>query len=442
MKFKITAILLIVIMQVSFFSCAKAPEKSGVISSSSNTQQLVVRYDNTRFGDKWIKKIASDFEDITPNVKIQLVGDNGISNSMSKAFISGKNIPDVSFMTKTNWQYFVSKGYLCDITDIYNKQISGKGLLQSLLPEMQSFGKLDNSYYVIPWTSGVSSLIYNADMFEKNSWQLPTTTKELLNLLPIIKQAGIIPFVWAGKKQDFWAGIVTGWWAQFDGQGGMSRFLGMYSAELYNQGGRLYALTLFQKIISDKTNSLSGSENMTENAATEAFFNGEAAMMPGYSWTEYKYNKYNKNKLSNFNRKMMNLPIIDDPAVPLSINFLCGDFICIPSKTQNLDLAKKFVEFTSNEENIRFFTAETGTPRPFNFVYDGANADDFEKSVLDIWLCPNKIFMFSDKPIYYNRFLDWPYSGDPYMQIYYGDETAKSIFDKNFQYAKENWNSN
>jgi N-acetylglucosamine transport system substrate-binding protein len=441
MKFKITAIFLIVIMQVSFCSCQKAPEKSIVKTSSSNIQHLVIRYDNTRFGDGWIKKIASDFESITPNVKILLAPDNDIDSNMCKAFISGKNIPDVAFMTKTNWQYFVSKGYLSDITDVYNKQISDKSLLQSLLPEMQSFGNLGNSYYVIPWTSGVSSFLFNADMFEKNNWQIPTTTKELLDLIANIKQAGITPFVWAGKKQDFWAGIVTGWWAQFEGQAGISSYLSMSSAELYNQGGRFNALAMFEQIITDKTNSLSGSENMTEDTACAAFFNGEAAMMPGYSWTEYKYNKFNKEKPSNLNIKMMNLPIIDNAVLPFSVNFICGDFICIPSKTQNLNLAKKFVEFTSKAENISYFTFETGTPRPFNLVYENTDTNEYAKSVLVIWQNPNKIFMFSQNPIYYNKFLDWPYSGDPYMQIYYGDETAKSIFDKNYQYAKDKWNA-
>jgi ABC-type glycerol-3-phosphate transport system substrate-binding protein len=440
MKSKITAFSLIAILLFSLFSCQKAPEKSIVETSSSSVQHLVVRYDNTRFGDVWIKKIVSDYESLTPNVKIQLISDNDIDSNMSKAFISGNNIPDVAFMTKTNWQYFVTKGYLSDITDLYNQQITDSTLLKSILPEMQNFGKLSNSYYVVPWTSGVSSFLYNADMFKKNNWEVPATTKDLLDLVTKIKLAHIVPFVWAGKQPDFWAGIVTGWWAQFEGQAGMSDYLSLSSADLYNQPGRLNALSLFEQIIKDKTNSYSGSENSTGDSAVSSFFNGEAAMMPGYSWTEYKYNKFNKNKSPKLNIQMMSLPVIDNAATPISTNMMCGDFICIPSKTKNLVLAKAFVAFTSNQGNLSYFTSETGTPRPFNIVYDNTETNIYANSVLNIWQPSKKIFMFSKNSTYYNKFLDWPYSGDPYMQIYYGDETAKSIVEKNYQYAKTNWN--
>jgi N-acetylglucosamine transport system substrate-binding protein len=244
-----------------------------------------------------------------------------------------------------------------------------------------------------------------------------------------------VPFVWAGKQQDFWSGIVTGWWSQIEGQSGISQYLRLDNAEQYNQAGRLKALTLFENIILDKTNSLIGSENMTQDEAASAFFEGKAAMMPAYSWTEYKYSK------TNFNAQVMSLPIIDSAANPTSTYFMSGDFICIPSKAKNVALAKEFIEFTSSENNISYFTTETGTPRPFDIVIDDTYLNSFEKSNLDIWKSPNKIFMYSYNPIYYSNYLDWPYSGDPYMQIFYGDETATSIIDKNYNYAKEHWNA-
>ena len=438
MKIKITAIFIFVFLLISFCACSKEPKNSNQLTKSSVIKQLVVRYDNTRFGDIWINKMATDFEKITPNIKIKLVSDNDINSNISKAFTSDNNIPDVAFMTKTNWQYFVTKGYLSDITDVYQKPISNQSIEQSieqsLLPEIKNFGKLNNAYYVMPWTSGVSSFIYNVDVFQKYSLNPPTTTKELLDILPILKQDGVVPFVWAGKQKDFWSGIVTGWWAQFEGQSGISQYLSMDNAEQYNQAGRLNALTLFESIIKDKTNSFDGSENMTLNGAASAFFEGKAAMMPAYSWTEYKYAK------TSFNAQMMNLPIIDNAATPLSTNFMSGDFICIPSKAKNILLAKAFIEFTSTTKNIEYFTTETGTPRPFSTVIYDTNLNGFEKSNLDIWKTQNKIFMYSSNPIYYNNYLDWPYSGDPYMQIFYGDETAISIIDKNYNYAKEHWN--
>jgi hypothetical protein len=64
---------------------------------------------------------------------------------------------------------------------------------------------------------------------------------------------------------------------------------------------------------------------------------------------------------------------------------------------------------------------------------------EFTQSVVDIWQNSDNIYLYSDNPVYFSKFYDWPMAGAPYMMIFYEDETAESAFAGNAEYARQYW---
>ncbi|MFC5403238.1 ABC transporter substrate-binding protein [Cohnella soli] len=413
-----------------------APTASGKVQETT----LKVSYFKGGFGEEWIKQSAAAFEKAHPGVTVQLEGDPGITEKMGPRLESGANLPDVAFVLRTGWQRWAIKGYLADLSDIYAAEIdNGKTLKDKLQPGIADYGQIQSKYWVVPWTDGATGLVYNAQMFEDNGWSVPTTTKELEDLLPKIKEKGIAPFAWGGKVMSYWDFPVVGWWAQYEGTEGMETYKKMESPDVYGEQGRLKALEEFEKLIMDESNSIQGAAAMDHIQSQMAFLQGKAAIIPNGGWIETEM----KNSApAGFRMKMMQLPAIEGAKDAKVNNTMGGDFAIVPAKAKNAELGKEFLKFISTDEMLKLFTEKTGSVRPF--VYDAGSVpglSEFSKSVIDIWQNSKNLYLYSENPIYYSKFYDWPLAGAPYMMIYQGDETAKSAFEGNWSYAKENWDS-
>lgn len=433
MKRKISCVIAAILLAAGLSGCAENTQPR-VSSSEPKYKTVTVAYDTTKYGENWMKQAAAAFEKENVGVKIQLIPSADINGLMNKVFTAGSNVPDIALMEETNWQEFAEKGLISSLDDVYQTSENGKKLSERLQPDLKNYGLYNNKRYVIPWSVQVCGIIYNAGMFLKNGWNVPGNTKELNALMTIIKQSGITPFAWAGKSMDLWDGVVHGWWAQYEGKQSVNTYLAMKSPEVYNQQGRLSALEEFQFIVSDKSNSLQGCSDMDESTMMAAFFKEKAAMVPGNSSL---YNQYKAAIPQSFEMKMMKLPAPDGAVQPDLTYLAAGDFLCIPSRCANRDLAGKFVKFLVTTEQSAAFEQLAQTPSALNINYNGS--DTFTSSVSELYETTEKVYMVSDQSVYYNHYLDWPFTGMPYLQISMGMQNAQTTFESNYQYAKQNW---
>ncbi len=219
----------------------------------------------------------------------------------------------------------------------------------------------------------------------------------------------------------------------------MNAYLKLDSPKVYLQAGRANALKQFQSLVSDTTNSFDNVITADSSKAESEFFGSRAAMLLCGSWIE---SKAGSAVPKDFKMAMMRVPAVDD-AVDANINVAAaGGFAVIPSVSKNMGLAKDFLRFMSTDEMLELYTKVTSSPRPF--VYDAEGTEglsDFGKSVIDIWQAHDNFYMFSNNPLYYNVFADWPKDGVPYMQIYSGLITPDEAVDDNYDYVKDNWKS-
>lgn len=399
---------------------------------------LKIAFVKAGFGEDWLKAICDAYTAEHPNVTFQLEGDADMTVKIGTRLEAGANIPDIAMVLGSNWQQYAAKGYLADLSDVYASEMeNGITLHDKIVDSNQEVGRFAGKYYMIPWADVCNGFVYNKKLFADNGWDIPETVDEMFTLMDDMKAKGVTPFAFGGKVISYWDFPVLAWWAQVEGQEGMAEFLAMEKPEVYQQQGRLKALEVFERIISDKSNYVDGAMGMDHTQSQMAFLQGKAAMIPMGAWMESEM----RNSLPDgFEMGMMLAPAIEGAKMTNVSVCTSADFMFIPKKSKNIEVAKDFLKFMCRDDMLKLFTQHTGTPRPFKYDADKVEGlSDFGKSVCETWKTANKVYMYSDNPIYFMKYYYWPFAGAPYSRIQIGDETAQEAFNNDFVFARTHW---
>jgi len=391
------------------------------------------------YGDEWLKAITAAYTKEHPNVTFDLEGDADMTLKIGPRLESGANLPDIAMVLATNWQQWAAKGYLEDLSDVYAADVDGTAMADKIIEADRNVGKYGGKYWMVPWTDVCNGIIYNETLFAQNGWSEPKTVSEMFTLMEQMKAKGVTPFSFGGKVISYWDFPVLAWWAQAEGMDGMQTFLKMDSPEVYNQQGRLKALEVFEKIIKDKTNYVDGAMGMDHIQSQMAFLQGKAAMIPMGAWMETEM----KNSIpEGFKMKMMLTPALDGAKMTDVSVCTSQDMIFIPKKAKNVEVAKDFLKFMARDDMLKLYTEKTGSPRPFTYdIASITGLSDFSNNILDLWSKANKVYMYSESPIYFMKYYYWPAAGTPYSRIQIGDETAAETFSNDYAFAKSKWDA-
>ncbi len=124
-----------------------------------------------------LSKAAAQYMEKTPNVKIEVVQPENVSDQLALALSSGET-PDIVSMDCVLVPYFSSIGALADMTDKVNslpyKEAFSGGLMD--------LAKYQDKTYAVPFAPDVSVLLYNKDHFKEaglNPDQPPKSWSEL-----------------------------------------------------------------------------------------------------------------------------------------------------------------------------------------------------------------------------------------------------------------------
>lgn len=432
--------LICVILSLSFAVMASGCRKQESASSKPAGNVLTIAYYQGKYGSEWIEAIVEAYKAQKPGVTVNLKADPHLDQKAGDILESDDDTTDILFLPNTNWEYWAQKNYIADLSLLFETKVdNGIKFKDKIQPEYLRHCAYKGKYYAVPWDDGVAGFIYNKKMFEENGWEVPTTMQQLSELLPKIKEAGIVPIAWAGKSIDDWQYAVNNWWAQTEGADGMRDYLSMKSPEGYLQQGRTTALIQFQTLVSDPTNSMDDVISADSQKAIKLFFSSKAAMLLGGSWIECEAADVIP---EDFGMEMMRVPAVDGAKDALINVAAAGGFAVVSSQSKHVGLAEDFLRFMATDEMLELYTKTTSSPRPF--IYDAAGVDglsDFGKSVMQIWQTGDNLYLFSDSPVYYNVFSDWPKDGAPYMRIFLGLQTPEEAVYVNYQYVKENWDS-
>ena len=144
-----------------------------------------------------------------------------------------------------------------------------------------------------------------------------------------------------------------------------------------------------------------------------------------------------------FSMKMMQLPTISG-AKEEKINWTnSGDYGIIPANANQKELAKEFLIFMHEPENLLLYTEKTGAPRPC--VYDPSEAKNltpFDESVIKIWKESKNIYFGADTHSAYmtGAINEWPGNGgNPFLPMFGGGINARGAYEMDIAYVNEFW---
>lgn len=432
---KLICLSISVIVLVSALSaCGKNEEEVTPV----NTKVLNITYNDSKYGSDWIKAITDRFKSLNPDITVNLKPDSNIDKTAGSALEKAVSSTDLMFISNTNWQYWAKKGYLEEMSTLFSeKNSSGKKIEAAIKSDTLSSCKYNKNYYVMPLNDSIPGFVYSKSLFTKNKWTVPKTTDELHMLLPDITAKKLTTFAWGAKDIDAWNGIVKTWWLQNEGKSAIKDYLDVKSPEVYNQNGRVKALTNFSELVAYPEYSFTDVVTTDYKKALGSFTGYKSVFLIGGSWAEATAKP---NIPADFDMQLMKLPSMSDAKEPQNSLKVLENIAVIPSHSVHKELAKKYLKFMCDDEMLKLFTEKTSSPRPF--YYDALqtnNLSSFGKSVLEIWNDHDTVYMNSDNPLYYSAFSDWPANGAPYLRIYYGLTTPKDAVTENYNYVRDNW---
>lgn len=300
-----------------------AVKKENKVESNEHTLEIEVY--NAGYGVEWVHKLADKFEAANPGYDVVITETR--SFDMAESILKSgpkNNTADIMIYQYPYYMSLVSQRLsdggeiLADLTDVYESVADGetktvKERIDSSLENIYNYNGT-GKYYAFPTLNDTNGLAYNATMFKENSWEVPMTTDELLELADNIKDngKGVKPFAWI---PGYWEYCTSVWWAQYEG---LEKYEAFYrpdysvkptdSASGYNQEGRELSLTVLQDLLNPTSGySIDGCLTLEFSEIQAAFVKqNKAAMMPNGGWMIHEM----KEKSYGEHFAMMKVPVI------------------------------------------------------------------------------------------------------------------------------------
>lgn len=542
--FKTIVTVFIFLASLTLTSCNFGEEGDEDEDIDPNKTQVYIGNYYGGLGDKWLKELKAQFEELYPDVQIRIDNDknkflrdnilNNISSSRDALF----------FVDRIYYYDMVKLGLLADITDAVTTPLTEYGEDVSIVDKMdatnrQYYGENEitgNKYYAIPTYLSHYGIVYDVDLFEEKKlyigrdstpgniiWVsgkeegskslgldglpgtyddgLPETWTQFQELMEVMVQKGVTPFIWSGQYKEYSLGFLNGLWADYegaenfimnytfsgstllDGDTQPTEITGDNAYELQRQSGKRFALEVAKHIMSDSVNYTSSSTRLTTDhlSAQDEFIasrpenNGStikpiAMIMEGDWWeNEARDNgsfdsivamygndyAYGKRRFS-----LMPFPKTEGSAPGTTIFSVSGTaafFINANCSEEILEIAKAFLRFCHTESALQIFTVNTGVIKPYTYTLTDeqyASLTHFSKTLYQIYKSENTKIVYDlslsmkriNNSTYFGNYWTWysNVSGSTYENPFSAfanntSLTAKAYFDGLYTYHRNNW---
>lgn len=381
---------------------------------SQGYAQIIERFNKDYEGKYHCDTITSNLEDYDTKLN---------------ALIAADKCPDVFICNPgPNLTTYVEKGVAADMTDILNNQekdwydtFSG-GIFEKIT--------YDGKIMAIPTNFAAACVFYNTEMFEAAGASVPTTYDEWLVTCQKLQDAGYTPIT-ISAGTSWCLSMLAGYLC--DREGGPDNLQKVNNNEgswldqsFLDAGNKLVELSqYFQSTAAGDTN----------DQATAAFYNGEAAMLIQGSWAIAQVNGANP----EFEDKcgVFQFPGITGGADPNRM-IVKTDNLVMSSTTKNQEAVIALMKYFT-DETAQKYTAEVGGKIPvIDCDIDYEKAPKQLSYVMDIMANCTGTFGF------YNESLASVEAGDVFdnamVSLYLGDYTAEEAFQQvQLFYETEVW---
>jgi multiple sugar transport system substrate-binding protein len=311
---------------------------------------LTINTDRSGAGQKAaMTKIAADFEAKHPGVKVVVNFSDVESYKTSIRNFLVTSPPDIAFwFTGARMRAFTKRNLFEDLTGFYAEN----GLTEPMkpfLPAVDDGGKL----FMMPTNFTTWGFFYNKEVFEKAGVSPPKTWEQLMDAAAKLKAAGVVPFT-IGTR-DLWANDL--WFDYLDLRAnGLDFHMQLMDGKVSYTDARVKKVFGMWADPIAKGYFLENASSYGWQEAIPFLAQGKAAMylLGPYVLTSLPPDVHAKIGFFPF-------PAVD-PAMPtyeeVSING-----VGIPAGAKNKDLAKQFLAFLAQPDNLAAF-AKAGAVLP------------------------------------------------------------------------------
>ncbi len=205
---KVIILMLVVVMAFSVIACGDLPIDDTKEEIDPNRTQLYVGCFNGALGTEWMKQLDSAFETayadwVNPEngkIGIQVIPNYGKTEyedgSLNTDISNSQN--DIYFLSSNDYDFI--RVHFEDITDVVTEKIyddngdfatdsasATQSIIDTMYPEWRDMHKVSENgsdkYYAIPNWMSTPGITYDADLFEENGYEVPTTYNELIELM-------------------------------------------------------------------------------------------------------------------------------------------------------------------------------------------------------------------------------------------------------------------
>ena len=331
-----------------------------------------IEFHHWRPEDKAVfQSIIDKFEAANPGTTINQVIMSSVDyTNLAYAKIS-TNKKAAVFVTSRGGQFdqFYKGGLL---KELVNQRYMKQNVIQSALTPATVGGKV----YGLPYQSLFNNPIYNADMFAKNGWKVPTTWSQTLAFCKTAKAAGIIPFAWPAATRGNAGQILNAFLMNSD-----SSYASMAAHVAAIDTGKEDLQTDWFKSIANKYKAMNDAgcfpanvSGYNDTAAPADFAAGKAAIYPTGSFgisTVTKLNPAMSGKIKMFG-------MITTDGKPLYEGITNNTFILhVNAKASNTDqkIANAFISWLATPEAAQEYAVGTSQHVSIINVDYSANID-------------------------------------------------------------------
>lgn len=471
---KVLSAVICIATVLGLAGCGFTPDNGGggggnLPVNPDKTQLSIGVYDGG-LGSDWTRAVANEFEKMYADVSFEegkvgvqvMIYGKGEKASYEPAVlipnIQNKIATDDIYLTaNSNLYQFINAGVCADITDTLTKKVYGEnGDLAtedgekkfSVLDKMdsyfvESYKQADGKYYAFPFEDSTLGIVYDADLFEKKGWEVPSTMSEFYALLDKMTKSNVTPFTWTGANDFYFTPITTAIVAQYEGIEGANQnlfyngtFNGTQITEengylLAGQQGKLEALKFLRQITSNtryySSMAFAGSQGhldaqaeyiLSVEKATVGAGNRIAMILEGEWWENEARGTFNEMGSSDEemgygkrNFKLMPIPTIDGQASDKKVlaSFSNGSVAFINNNSAKKDLAKLWIQFMHQNASLATFTTYTGSVLPYSYTLTDEQYNSmtpFARSVWDVRHDENVVIYRTSYKSDFARFAD------------------------------------
>ena len=284
MKIKLTTIsILASIIAMVITGCS-----SDHIESEETISGRLVIWEHSASFEEPLIRVIDGFQRKYPDVIVEyeIKSGNNYYDMLNVAIQAG-DAPDIFWTngTATSDMYdLVNLGVLYDLTEHIDTS--------AILPEMLSISMVNDRLYAIPWmTFDTRACFYNKDHFEKMGLEVPQTFNDFETILAIIKENRKVPISLGG---------MSSWSILFFFEPLLSAMEPDYSRELSDyqtQVGDPRVGNVLRKALEWADSGYFGDSflNMSYDAKSRAFIQGDATMVITGSWEVSAFSQSNPN---------------------------------------------------------------------------------------------------------------------------------------------------